>query len=282
MTGTTPDGSAHDALWLEFLMTGSNDIEKRGRRVFARLPHNPRCKACNVPFEGAGGTIARFLLNRYQSATDPRYCNQCTDFMREHPGGAEVEISMLFADVRGSTTLAEQVPAREFSRIINRFYAEATGVLLKSDAMIDRMIGDEVVGMYLPGIAGPDHAARAVRAAQEILRVTGHADPAGPWIPVGAGVHTGRCYVGTVGAPGGAMDLTALGDVPNVAARLASLAKQGELLASEAALHAAGIDADLHPQRELQLKGRQGMVTAALLRASPAGEQAESVLDHGA
>lgn len=260
-------GSADsDALWYEFLSTGENDIEKRGRRVMARLPANPRCKACNAPFEGIGAPIVRIVLGKRQSAQDPRYCNQCTDFMREHPGGAEIEITMLFADVRGSTTLAEGRSPAAFSRYINRFYIRATDVLMSADALIDRLIGDEVVGIFVPGIAGPNHPRKAVTAAVEILRATGHANPGGPWIPVGAGVHSGLSYVGTVGSSGGAMDLTALGDVPNTAARLASLAAPGEVILSEAICQAAEIDPTEIEARSLSLKGRSEPVNAGVIR----------------
>lgn len=176
---------------------------------------------------------------------------------------------MLFADVRGSTTLAENRSPGEFSRFINRFYKTTTDVLLASDAIIDRLIGDEVVGIYVPGIAGPKHARRAVDAAQEILRVTGHADAEGPWIPVGAGVHTGVSYVGTVGSKAGALDLTALGDVPNVAARLASQAATGEVIVSEAVCRAANLDTAEFETRRLALKGRAESVETAVLRVSP-------------
>lgn len=270
MVPEVEQGSADsDALWYEFLSTGENDIEKRGRRFMARLPDNPRCKACNAPFEGVGAPIVRIVLGKRQSTTDPRYCNQCTDFMREHPGGAEIEISMLFADVRGSTSLAEGRSPAAFSRYINRFYTRATDVLMSADALIDRLIGDEVVGIFVPGIAGPNHPRKAMDAAVEVLRVTGHADRAGPWIPVGAGVHTGLSYVGTVGSKAGAMDLTALGDVPNIAARLASLAKPGEVILSEAACHAAEIDQSEIETRSLSLKGRTDPVRAGVIHVGP-------------
>jgi adenylate cyclase len=258
-----------DEFWHDFLVSGYSSFEKRGRRLFRLLPEDPRCKACNAPFEGFGASLLRLLLGKYQSAMDPRYCNHCTDTMREHPGGAEIEISMLFADVRGSTTVAEQLSPGEFSRFINRFYREATDVLLDANALIDRLIGDEVVGIFVPGMAGPEHASRAVEAGLELLRVTGHVDETGPWIPVGAGVHTGVSYVGTVGSKNGAMDLTALGDVPNVAARLASQAKPGELIASQAICIAADLDTGASEQRRLALKGRAGPVEVSVLRVAP-------------
>lgn len=246
-----------DEHWRQLLTEGSTDLENRGRQLLARLPRGPRCKACNAPFEGVGAPLVRLLLGKHQSTIDPRYCNQCTDHMRDYPGGAEINMTMLFADVRGSTALAERRSPSEFRELINQFYHQASDVLLAADAIIDRLIGDEVVGIFVPGMAGPDHTARAIQAALDILRVTGHTDPQGPWIPVGSGVHTGVSYVGTVGSEGGAIDLTALGDVPNVAARLASRAARGQLIVSEEARRQAGIDPTNLVRRSLTLKGRQ-------------------------
>jgi len=143
---------------------------------------------------------------------------------------------MLFADVRGSTTMAERMSGEEFSRIMNRFYASATDVLIRSDAMIDKLVGDEVIGLFLPLFSGRQHARRAVQAARELLRASGNGDVGGPWIPVGIGVHTGVAYVGTVkGAQNTVTDFTALGDSVNITARLASAAGVGEALVSDAA-----------------------------------------------
>lgn len=255
-----------DEHWRQLLTEGTNEFERRGRQLLGRLPEGPRCKSCNAPFHGIGAPLVRILLGKRQSTIDPRYCNQCTDHMREYPGGAEINMSMLFADVRGSTALAENRSPSEFRDIINRFYHEASDVLLKANAIVDRLIGDQVVGIFVPGMAGPEHAAGAIEAAMEILRVTGHESPNGPWIPVGAGVHTGISYVGTVGSEGGAIDLTALGDVPNVGARLASEAAAGEVVVSRAASVAGGLEQEGLRFRSMQLKGREQPVEAAVLQ----------------
>ena len=92
---------------------------------------------------------------------------------------------MLFVDVRGSTTMAEQMSATEFTRLMNRFYVAATKVMVKTDAFIDKLIGDEVMAVYLPIFAGTNHAGVALQAAQELLRATGHSDRGGPWLSHG-------------------------------------------------------------------------------------------------
>jgi len=155
----------------------------------------------------------------------------------------------------------------EFSQLMNRFYAVATDVMVKTDALIDKLVGDEVIGLYLPGWAGSEHASLAVRASQNLLRATGHGAPDGPWLPVGVGVHTGNAYVGTVsGTEGTVADLTALGDTVNITARLASQAGRGEILISETAYAAAGLNLGDLEQRQLELKGKSEPVSVRVLR----------------
>jgi adenylate cyclase len=163
---------------------------------------------------------------------------------------------MLFADVRGSTGMAAQMSALAFSRLIDRFFTVASDVLVGEDAMVDRLVGDEVVGLFIPGISGPEHPRRAIQAAQSLLHLTGHHDPGGPWIPLGVGVHTGLAFVGVVGgADGRPRDFTALGDNVNITARLASHAAAGEILISDAAYAAAGLDLAAD-HRQLAVKGK--------------------------
>jgi adenylate cyclase len=176
---------------------------------------------------------------------------------------------MLFADVRGSTALAERMSALEFTRLMNRFYAVATDVLVQSDAMVDKLVGDEVIGLYVPGMAGAEHPRRAIEAAQSLLRRTGHSDPGGPWLTVGVGVHTGHAYVGIVGGDdGNPSDFTALGDNVNITARLASQAGAGEILISDAAYIAAGLDLGPLERRKLALKGKSEPTGVHVLRVS--------------
>lgn len=164
---------------------------------------------------------------------------------------------MLFVDVRGSTTIAETMNNTEFSILMNRFYEAAINVLVRADAFIDKLVGDEVTALFIPGYAGKDHAQKAVEAGQNLLRVTGYGKSGGPWVPIGVGIHTGLAWVGSiVGTSGAGADFTALGDNVNIAARLASKAKAGEVLISEAAYAASGLDFGELEQRQLELKGK--------------------------
>jgi adenylate cyclase len=180
---------------------------------------------------------------------------------------------MLFADVRGSTGLAERARPAEFSRLMNRFYKVATGVLLETEALIDKFVGDEVVALYVPALAGVEHPSAAVRAGRALLRATRHTEVGGPWLPVGIGIHTGTAFVGAVEAEG-VTDITALGDAVNTAARLASAAGPGEALVSEATCAATGLETAELEERRLELRGRSEPVSVRVLRVTPAGPEA--------
>jgi adenylate cyclase len=263
-----PTEPSLEEIWYKMLTEGE-PVSPHIYHLFGLLPSEPRCKLCASPFKGWGGMLMR-MMGREQSRYNPRFCLKCDPF--EHPGGAEVVLTMFFADVRGSTRLAEQMSAREFRTLMDRFYRLGSRVLINSDAMVDRLMGDEVVGLYVPGMAGKEHARRAVEAARELLELTGHRDSGGPWLPVGIGVHTGPAYVGIVGgSEGEPQDFTALGDSVNVTARLASLAGPGEILISEAACEAAGLGGEALESRQLELKGRSEPMGVRVLRVAPEG-----------
>lgn len=265
MTANSDQVDPVEELWRTFLTTGEYEQERRQRQFFRLLPGYPRCKNCYAPFGGLGSAVVRVLYDKHPSSMNPRLCNVCEEFARKHQGGAEIELTMLFLDIRGSTTLAEGMSPKDFSALINRFYTTATRVLISTDALIDKLIGDQVAAMYVPGFAGPEHAQRAVYAAQQIMFKTGHADADGPWVPLGAGVHTGIAFVGSVGSEDGTRDITVLGDAANTAARLSSSAKQGEILISESAYAAAGLTRRDMEERQLELKGKTHPVSVHVL-----------------
>jgi adenylate cyclase len=254
---------SNDEFWRRFFTERVPEVHAE-RWILARLPSEPRCTWCNAPFAGFGGGILKRVFRRYPSNFNPTVCNVCDNFFRTHPGGAEVELSLMFADVRGSSRLAEQLGPTEFSRLMDRFYTAATHVVARTDGLVEKFVGDEVAVLYVPGFAGRDHARKALRAAREVLLDTGHGSPDGPWLSVGAGVHTGSAFIGSVGS-GGVSQLTVLGDLPNVTARLASLAAGGEILASSAACAAAGLDGAALERRDVELRGRTSPLGVCVL-----------------
>jgi adenylate cyclase len=200
---------------------------------------------------------------------NPRWCSNCFNHLdKRQRGGAVVEISMLFADVRGSTPMAEALPPAEFHALIDRFYVEGTRVLIEHDALIERFMGDQIVAYFVPSFAGSAHPRRAIDAGLALLRATGHGDPIGAWMPVGVGVHTGEAFVGTVGDPGQVVNFTALGDAVNLGARLASTAAEGELMLSEASALAGGLSSEDGERRSVTLKGKQDAVAVRVLRTA--------------
>jgi adenylate cyclase len=259
-------------LWRAYL-TGDHShldpLAKVVRGLFKRLPSANRCRVCNAPFQGLGGTVVGlFGFGAGRSSFNPSLCDRCEKIVKRYQVGTEVELTLLFADVRGSTPLAEEIGASAFHHLINRFYTASTGILVQTDALIEKMIGDEVAGLYVPGIAGPDHAHIAVNAARALLEATGHTGPDGPWIRVGAGVHTGTAYVGAVGSSQSVSDITVLGDVANITARLASQAGAGEILVTEETCLTAGLNLEHCESRELQLKGYSQSVPVRVIRVS--------------
>lgn len=265
MTDKSAQDEEVEQIWRTYLTTGEVEQERRLRRLFRMLPGTPRCHICYAPFEGASGRVVKLVFGKRPSNLNPHLCNVCDEFARQYQGGAEIELSLLFADVRGSTTLAEGMSPTEYSQVINRFYETATHVMVHTNALIDKIIGDQVAGMYVPGFAGPDHARQAIEAAQEIMRVTGHGGPDEPWIPLGTGVHTGTAFVGSIRSGEGTADITVLGDAPNTAARLSTSAGQGEILVSEAASVAAGFQTANLEKRALELKGKSEPVSVYVL-----------------
>jgi adenylate cyclase len=256
-----------EEMW-ERMLTGNYPRLHKMRRMWGALPSPPRCKLCNAPFRGPGGVLMRALAYG-PSPLNRRLCRWCIRAVDKHPGGAEVEISILLADVRGSTGIAEGMAPDEFSRLMARFYGAAAGVIDDWDGIVDKFVGDEAMALFIPGFAGADHAVKAVGAGRRLLEQTGNDGPE-PWIPVGAAVHTGTSFVGSVGVDD-ARDFTALGDTVNTAARLVGLAGAGELLISAEAAEAGGLETTGLERRTLELRGREQGIDAWVATArSPA------------
>ena len=204
------------------------------------------------------------LLGRPRWGKNPKYCRFCFTVLETQHGGAEIGCSLLFADIRGSTALAETMSPAAFRDLLNRFYARASEILVDHDAIVDKFVGDEVMAIFIPAIAQDRHAARAVEAGEALLRATDQRVAGGLRLPLGVGIHTGTAFVGSVGE-GGHTDLTALGDTVNVAARLASAAGAGEILVTDAAAVAAGLTPTDQQRRQLDLKGKSAATDVVVL-----------------
>lgn len=263
---TAESASEIEAFWRQTLTRGHVGV-RFGKRLLRRLPGPPRCKGCNNPFGGVGGRLCR-ALGMIPSRKNPRLCALCCEKMPR--GGAEVETAILFADVRGSTALAERLGPTAFTATLNRFYSTATEVLIRHDATVDKLIGDEVMAFFVPGFAGPAFKRAAVEAGQALLRALGYDSEGGPWLPVGVGIDAGIAFVGNVGGED-YVDFTALGDPVNAAARIQAAAQPGEMLVGESVF---AVVAERYPgcvPRLLDVKGKESAVSVRSVPLHAAG-----------
>jgi adenylate cyclase len=242
----------------------AQDFQTHLRHLNRAIPHAPRCKLCACPFGGLGRILPG--PNFSPSRKNPNFCKRC--FEQAPIGCREMEIGVLFADVRGYTALSESRPAAEITELMNRFYALATKVLLRHDAVIDKLIGDEVMALFIPSWT-PGATSHMVQAAEDLLRGVGFGSDGEPWLPLGIGIDYGVASVGNVGS-GEVKDFTAIGDVVNTAARLQECAGAGQLVMSErvrASLEGQPLQA---APVELQLKGKADPVRAWVVTADSA------------
>jgi adenylate cyclase len=215
------------------------------------------------PFGGIGRVLSGGGFS--PSRKNPSFCKRC--FEQAPVGCREMEIGVLFADVRGYTALSESQSSGETTELMNRFYSLAADVLVRNDAVIDKLIGDEVMALFIPAWA-PRATNNMVRAAEDLLRGVGVGRGEEPWLPLGIGLDYGVASVGNVGS-GEVKDFTAIGDVVNTAARLQQCARPGQLVVSERVR--ANLKGPL-PEAgavELQLKGKAEPVRAWVVSPDP-------------
>ena len=251
-------------------LTGTESRLRVARRVFRRLRSEEHCKLCAAPFEGATGVVFRHVgFGRF--AGNPAICNSCIKSLQKIGiAGAEIPVSMLFADIRGSTTIAEPLSPTDYRAFLDRFYRISTDVILANEGLVDKFVGDEVIGLFFAGVSGHRHAAAAIDSGRQLLDRVGRTDASsiGP-IPVGAAVHTGEAFVGSTGTDTAVNDFTALGDAVNTTARLAGEARAGELLASSDCVVEAGVDVAPSSWRTLSVRGRIEPIEVVTLVADP-------------
>ena len=250
-------------------LSGKDPGLARMRRVMRRLPHGPHCKLCAAPFEGPAGSVLRHVgFARFPG--NPSICGSCIKGLNKlGVFGAEIPVTLLFADIRGSTGIGERLSPTEFRAFLDRFYQLSSRAILDHDGIVDKFVGDEVIGLFFVGISGTQHSAAGIAAARQLLDSVGRGDASdgGP-IPVGAAVHTGIAFVGSTGAGGTVSDFTALGDVVNTTARLASEAAAGELLVSAAAATASDLNSASAERRTLRVRGRSDPVQVVVLSSA--------------
>jgi len=247
--------------WAVFFEMASEPLERGLSRLLRALPSSPRCGICGAPFAGLGGRLIRPLGYR-QSRKSPNLCATCVE--ASPPGGMTMEAGVLFADIRGFTSLSERSDPAAVSTLLRRFYGAAEDVLFP-EAVIDKLIGDEVMALYLPIYGRFEEAAPLMLDhARRLLAAVGYGGAEGPFAEVGVGLDYGEAFVGNVGG-GTYSDFTAIGDVVNVAARLQGTAAGGEIVASARLVER--LDPVPGEPIELELKGKAEPVAAYRIAA---------------
>ncbi len=172
----------------------------------------------------------------------------------------EVEVTVLFSDIRGYSTIAERLSAREIADILARHLGAMAEVVAEHGGSLDELLGDAVMAVFGAPEPMADHAERALRCAiamqerQRELNAEGWTADL-PEIGIGIGVNTGTVVAGMVGG-GGRLKYTVVGDAVNVAARLQSEAEAGEILAAASTVAVATDGIACEPVGPRQVKGR--------------------------
>lgn len=251
-------------LWTTIFAQGHPALLKQ-HWLHRKLPMKPRCRLCLVPFKGIGGWFMR-LKGKKQNSRNPNYCNACDKFMETYPGGAEVEMSILYVDIRQSTQYATSNNAADVSSRINVFLNEATRIITEHDGFVLAFYGDCIVAAWPPGFCGQDHAQKAQQAAKQLVNNKTMKDKQGNVIPVGVGVHTGKVFISTVSALQGTFrDVSIFGSNVNLTARLAAAAAAGQVLTSAENILASGGKPETFSSQSMELKGFDELVTAYTL-----------------
>jgi adenylate cyclase len=253
----------------ERLGTTQESVDRQVTVLFRRLADGSGGRGANVAVDEFKRLYAA-VVDRESSARTLRSFIPSQVADRLTAGAAslealqeEVEATVLFSDIRGFSTLAEEMPARELAEIATRHLSAMAEVVIDHGGTIDKFAGDSVMALFGAPDPMPDHAARALRCAlamqarQSSLNATLIAD-GGRALEMGVGVNTGIVVAGAIGG-GGRLEYTVVGDAVNVAQRLQAAAVGGHVLASAATLAAApGFDAEaIGP---IHVKGRQAPV----------------------
>lgn len=249
--------------WRAYYTLNAHAAVRAGQAVFRTLPTDPRCSICGAPFAGLGGRLVRPLGYR-PSRKNPNFCETCVEL--SPPGGMTMEIGVLFADIRGFTGFSEGVDPEQVGTLLRRFYAYAEQVLFP-EALIDKLVGDEVMALYIPMFGRTPEPARVMLDhAHELLQRVGRRTADGQPIPLGVGLDFGEAFVGNIGKRS-LYDFTAVGDVVNTAARLQAQAAAGEIVMST---HVADLLDDPPGERvELSIKGKAQPVVAYRVKTGP-------------
>ena len=188
-------------------------------------------------------------------------------------GGAVVEVTALFADLRGFTSFSERSTPEGIVVMLNRYFEHATAAILDEGGTVVQFVGDALMALFNAPARQDDHPVRAARAAlamQAAVEATAASSPGWPRFRVG--INTGPALVGNIGSTA-LRSFNAMGDAVNVAARLESVAQPGQVVIGGSTRDRLPEGAAVEPLGELAVKGRRGGVVAyRLFGLQKAGE----------
>ena len=181
-------------------------------------------------------------------------------------GGEALNVTVLFSDIRGFTTISEKLSAHEVVEMLNAYFTRACEPILEQGGTVDKYIGDAVMAVFGSPVRHPDHPRRALRAAIGMAREAEgfrqwmrerFADRSLPEFAIGVGLHTGEAVIGDIGTPK-RREFTAIGDTVNAASRLEGATKElgFVVVASEASIQAAGAGVRTGKEETITVKGR--------------------------
>jgi adenylate cyclase len=175
--------------------------------------------------------------------------------------GQKRDVTVLFSDIRGFTTLSERKSPQEIVELLNRYFSRQVEVIFRHQGTLDKYIGDAIMAFWGAPTDQPDHAQRALAAArdmeQELLRFREELGPEGQHFDIGIGLNSGEAVVGFIGSPEHRQDYTVIGDTVNTAARIEGATKgRARILVSEATRKACAGAAEFSDHGQVVLKGK--------------------------
>lgn len=206
-------------------------------------------------------TARRAAIDLFGRFLDPVVVSQLADqgLNEQTLAGRQCEISVLFSDIRGFTTMSEKTTAAEIMTLLNAYFTRQVGVIFKNRGTLDKFIGDAIMAFWGAPVSDPDHAIHAVNAALDMVdelevfrREHGLTD-----FDVGIGIHSGPAVVGMLGCDQ-RLEYTAIGDTVNLGSRLEGVTKGiARILVSQHTRDLCGDKFDFIPHGSTKVKGRE-------------------------